>query len=324
MGFSSRFKNDKTILNIVEEQPETNKDLTKDVESDFVDNSVDISSETVYSSQVESRAENSSLLIYFSDASVSKLTVTGNAVKIYRDNMLSEQLSLPEFPKDYIKSKSSVFKYIKDNLIISGVLPPVSAIPCLTIEKIKGYTPDELVSQKIISQKNLEFLKKIISARKNILITGNNSFDILNTITNFILKDKSSVVFQNEDKIKSSENVITFNTPGISDSDLNSVFQTGLAMEPEYIAADLFDKKQMSVLLALTEELNAKIYTLPAANASNALYNVLNMIMTYGHCNEKIAKSRILHSFNYILDKNSIYLIAPAKTAIITLKEVPV
>ena len=135
--------------------------------------------------------------------------------------------------------------------------------------------------------------------------------------------DKNTVVFQNQPKIQDSDSLTAFNTAEIPASSIENVIKVALDLEPEYLIADLPEESQMARLTSLTHECCGKIYTIPAPNAQSALFKMLNMIMEAEHCNEKIAKSKLLHSFNYILDSESLYLIAPAKTAIITLKEIP-
>ena len=321
MGFSSRFKRDETPAVLVQDTVLQEPEMPVDIE--FSEQEVaDNPPEDIILPPEPSESVND-LAQYIADSSVSKITVVDTAVKIFANGLPVKQIQLNEFPKAYVKGADAVFNYVENNLAVSGVVPPVSKKSCLTIEKIECLTLDELVSRKILSRTILDFLGKIIAAKKNILLAGSSNFAVLNSIIKSKLYDKNTVVFQNQPKIQDSDSLTAFNTAEIAASSIENVIKVALDLEPEYLIADLSEESQMARLTSLTHECCGKIYTIPAPNAQSALFKMLNMTMETEHCNEKIAKSKLLHSFNYILDSESLYLIAPAKTAIITLKEIP-
>ena len=281
---------------------------------------VDLTAQTVMQPAKEvSEYAGDDLTQYINDTAVSKIVVLGKTAKIYRDGKLSECINLLAPLSSYTKP---VFRYVENNLIISGVRPPVSATECLTIEKIPHYSPAELIAKNLYTKEQLAFIQKALPAKKNIVVVNDENAALLNTIARHILGGQTMAVLQDLPLV-SAPNITDFITAELDSSDFSTLLKPVLSLETDYLLANLEESK-VAEFLSATAELSGKIVALSAPNAQAAMLKLINMIMTYEHCNEKIAKSKLLHSFNYIVDKTGIYVITPAKTAVITLKEVPV
>lgn len=258
---------------------------------------------------------------YINDPVVSKIVVAGDVAAIYRGENLSEKITLLNPELSFIKKDKTVFRYTDGNLIISGILPPAAAKQCITIEKIQVLTPVELINKNIISKARYEFIQKGVQARKNFIFADSTA--LINTLVNGLPKNSFTII-QDLELIKSDNSNMNFNVTNLSEKEFKTLMDIALDIESDYLICNIADENKTSKVLCAGAERSGKIFGIDTVNAQAALLQVINMIMTTMHCNEKIAKSKLLHSFNYIVDKSGIYVITPAKTSIITLKAVPV
>lgn len=320
MGLSSRFKRDN---NDKKENFESNVDgVLKPINLD------EVVSIPYYGSLEELAAHHNALdsrddiYQYIEDDAVTKIVISGKCAKIYRDDKYSEAVKLINFPEKFLKCGSPVFKYVSDNLIISGIKPPFSDEICLTIEKIQ-VMPLGVLAQKLdMPEKLYSFLDKSVKVGKNILVASDKYLSMMNSFAAYWLND--AVVIQDLPAILPNKNITCFKVQDLNDEDFSLALNIALNLYQNYLLVDIKKENRLGELITRTSDLKGKIFALQAANAHSALYKTLNMIMNTEHCNEKIAKSKLLHSFDYILDDNSLFVISPAKTAVITLKELPV
>lgn len=324
MGLGSRFRcehnkhNDeieiKGSFGSVEEQKVDNFDDER-LDKDFLRESVQTSDRGI-------SVLDDNILSYLKDKDVIKVVIIDNQLKIFRKNGLIESVSVPiEYEKNFKSNSSGVFRYVEKGYLISGVRPPVSQKSCMTIKKIELLTPDEFLMRSSMPKKTFDFISKAVATRKNILIVDDSL--LLNTILNFILADSANVLLREIEKLNSNSFTTTFNVERLFDKEFIDAITVALDVGAEYVIADLESEYKMANLLSFSHDINGKIYSVSARNAQMALFKVINLIMSAEHCNEKIAKSTLLHSFDYIVAQNKVYVITPAKTAIITLKSLP-
>lgn len=255
---------------------------------------------------------------YLSDLSITKIVIVNNLVKIYRDDVFSESLtvSFPVSPS----GTNGVAQFIHRDFVVSVVAPPVCENICATFEKIRFLSPSDLVRQKFVTEKTFDFVAKAVKNRKNIIIVDN--VQLFNTICAHCLGICGAVLFQELPTIKESEKVTVFNINELTENECSTLLQVTKSLNPDYLLSNVNNEGVLSSILTKTQDRNGKIIALDSPCANTALYKILNMIMISERCNEKIAKSKLLNGFHYIIDNSGIYLIAPAKTAILTLKEI--
>lgn len=268
--------------------------------------------------QTEESVQKSGIDQYLNDETVSQIVIVDNDAVIYRDGKLSEKVILNNCGQNFIKG--TISKYVQNDFIVSGVCPPVSEKVCVTFEKIQKLTPADLIRKQIINEKNLKFIEKCIQNKKNILVANNDN--LFNTIIEYYLSAHRITLLQELAKVKNQDNIIAFTTESLSENDFSNLLDVAASLNSEYLITDIKDESRLASVITQTHEDKGKIFNVYAHNAHSALFKVLNMIMNEEHCNEKIAKSKLLNSFNYIIDSDKLYLIAPAKTAVLTLKEV--
>ena len=254
---------------------------------------------------------------YLDDVGVTKIVITDSTAKIYRNGNFSETIT-PVSYTDF--SKKTVSKCIKKNFVVTSVCPPVSEKPCITFERIQFFSPEELVKQNFTDTKTLEFIEKCVFNRKNILLTQNSN--LFNTIILHYLKNCDVTLIQELPKIKNRDNITTFSISQINESEFENVLNIVENINSEYVLTDINNDRQMQIFFSCMQNVDGKICNIRAGSAQAALSKVLNMIMNEENCSEKSAKSKLLDCFQYIVDKNKIYLITPAKTSILTLTEV--
>lgn len=315
MGLKDRFKN--LPENVIKAMEKSNMgfeplDLTQTVNVPYLE--LDIKDDFP-------APQTDDLSQYINDPAVSKIVVTGDAATIYRGENLSEKITLLNSELSFIKKDKTVFRYTDGNLVISGILPPAAAKQCITIEKLQVLSTADLINKNIISKSGYEFIQKGVLTQKNFIIVDNTA--LINTLVNGLAQGSCTIV-QDMELIKSNNSNMNFNVAELSEKEFKTLIDIAFDLKSDYLICNIVDENKSAQVLAACEEYSGKIFAIEAVNAQGALLKVINMIMTTTHCNEKIAKSKLLHSFNYIVDKNGIYVITPAKTSIITLKAVPV
>ena len=319
MGLSNRFKR---VENVVETQmiPESLPEVEEVFEDSFIE---EIENEITYGAEAVDQLDFvtfSNLQQFINDKSVYKIVVTGNVAKIFRDERSEEKITIhPEELNAFVPNKS-FFQYVTNGWIVAGVKEPIAQTPCITFDKINRYLPAQLVQKNIYSEKCIDFIIKSVLAKKNILLTCNDNSMLLNT--SHIIKEREMVLLYDLEKVEIEHSSIALNLQNLSSEELECALNVAINMGPEYLVADV-DEFKTGKLVAKTHDLTGKIYSLPSVSAQRGLHKLQNLIMTEEYCNEKIAKSKILNSFDYIIDQNSVYVISPAKTAILTLRELP-
>lgn len=265
------------------------------------------------------------LQLYVSDKDVFKIVIIDNQLKIFHQNGVIESIPAPPSYKEKIRMlPTGVFRYVENGCMVFGITPPISKKTCITIKKIEILDKNEFLQCSGMSKKAFDFVVKAIASKKNILIVDNDdSLTLMNTIVNFVLADNSNILLQEIEKLKANPLTTALCVDRLSKDEFSSVVSVALDIEADYFIADLTSDSKMSTLLSLTHDLKGKIYSIASRNAQTALFKILNLVMNAEHCNEKIAKSTLLHSFDYIIAQNSVYVITPAKTAVIMLKALP-
>ena len=135
---------------------------------------------------------------------------------------------------------------LKDGSRINVVLPPVSLVgPVLTVRKFpRQFSMDELVACKTLSEEGAVSLKKLVSARYNLFIsggTGTGKTTFLNALSGFISKKERIITIEDSAELQLDHpNLVRLesrnqNMEGKNAVTIRDLIRTALRMRPDRI-----------------------------------------------------------------------------------------
>lgn len=183
-----------------------------------------------------------------------------------------------------------------DNSRFAAQIPPVVANPTFSIRKKAKliFTLEDYMKQNIISNSNMEFIKKAIANHENIIIIGGTSSG-KTTFTNAcidymskICNEERIIIIEDTNEIQcSSVNSILYHT-SISCS-ITDLLKTTLRMRPDrIIIGEVRDYTALDLLDAWSTGHSGGISTIHANNARQALERLENLVSRHPFCPKDI------------------------------------
>lgn len=182
---------------------------------------------------------------------------------------------------------------LSDGSRVNVVLPPVALNgPIITIRRFpnKEIGVAELLKFNAISEEVISFLKKLITAKYNILIsggTGAGKTTFLNVCSNFIPKDERIITIEDsaELKIAGIENLVKLEArqataEGVKRISIRDLIKTSLRMRPDRIVVgEVRGEEAIDMLQAFNVGQDGSLSTIHANSAEDALLRLETMIM---------------------------------------------
>ena len=182
---------------------------------------------------------------------------------------------------------------LADGSRVNVVLQPISIKgPAMTIRKFseKAMTAEDLISLGTMTFKEYEYMKKAVSAGKNIFIsggTGSGKTTLLNVLSNFIPPDERVVTIEDsaELNIRSIENLVSLecrqaNVEGENEITIRDLIRTSLRMRPDRIVVgEVRGKEAVDMLQAMNTGHDGSLSTGHANSASDMLTRLETMVL---------------------------------------------
>lgn len=182
---------------------------------------------------------------------------------------------------------------LPDGSRVNVVLPPIALNgPILTIRRFpkKAITDDDLISMKSCSEEVLLFLKRLVYAGYNILIsggTGAGKTTFLNVLSNYIPSHERIITIEDsaELQIKGIENLVRLEARKANSEELKSIsirdlIRTSLRMRPDRIVVgEVRGEEAIDMLQAFNVGQDGSLSTIHANSAADALLRLETMIM---------------------------------------------
>lgn len=211
------------------------------------------------------------------------------------------------FPLNPSAVNSPVLNFQVEKFFVTIISQPVSE-NTLIIRKIcdNTQTISDLTAKNLITKEIEDFLRYIIKARKNIIISGNinsGKSDFLQTLLNSIEEDRCAVLLE-EFSQSSLENdaVLKFAVSSLHVNEFETLLSSSVKLNPDYL---FFDNNNSGLFNAfydfITSEMQGVVCTARGATESSALSKFLNSTLLSQKCTEKQAKLKLSSQFDYII-----------------------
>lgn len=176
---------------------------------------------------------------------------------------------------------------------VNVVLPPVAINgPILTIRRFpdKPLEMSDLLRMESISEEACEFLKKIVAAGYNIMIsggTGSGKTTFLNTLSCFIPSDERIITIEDsaELQIQGISNLVRLetrnaNVEGCSEITIRDLIKTSLRMRPDrIIVGEVRGKEAVDLMSAFNTGHDGSLSTAHANSATDMLSRLESMML---------------------------------------------
>lgn len=182
---------------------------------------------------------------------------------------------------------------LMDGSRVNVVMPPIALNgPILTIRRFpdKDIGVDELLSFGAVNTEVIEFIKILVKAKYNILIsggTGAGKTTFLNVCSNFIPNDERIITIEDsaELKIVGIDNLVRLearksNAEGSKQISIRDLIKTSLRMRPDrVVVGEVRGEEAIDMLQAFNVGQDGSLSTIHANSAADALLRLETMIM---------------------------------------------
>ena len=182
---------------------------------------------------------------------------------------------------------------LADGSRVNAVLDPIAINgPSLTIRRFPSEPIDDvkLIAMGSVTAQVMEFLKKLVTAGYNILIsgsTGSGKTTFLNVLSGYIPKDSRIVTIEDaaELKIMGIRNIVRLETRnattgGCSEITIRDLIRTALRMRPDRIVVgEVRGEEAIDTLQAFNVGQDGSLSTIHANSAKDAISRLETMIM---------------------------------------------
>lgn len=216
------------------------------------------------------------------------------------------------------------------NYFVTIILPPLSGSGVnISIRKSLNFDINFLLNKSMMTKEILDFLISVVNSNKNIVISGDiNSGKT--TLTGVLLNSmpalKRIVLMEEASEISHTNNSLIKFMINSRHPDYQKLVSSILKLEPDYVVCDLnFPVSSLS-------EIKGGIYTLRANCIDAALSKLISSYVCFEHMPEKMAKTKVLSDFDYIVQINkfpdgsrrvtSVVELTPARTSALSVKTV--
>lgn len=180
-----------------------------------------------------------------------------------------------------------------DGSRVNAVLDPVAINgPCLTIRRFPAdpVDADKLISYKSVTKEVLLFLKDLVVAGYNILIsggTGSGKTTFLNVLSGYIPRDERVITIEDsaELKIMGIHNLVRLETrnatsEGVREISIRDLIRTALRMRPDRIVVgEVRGEEAIDMLQAFNVGQDGSLSTIHANSAEDAVSRLETMVM---------------------------------------------
>lgn len=184
---------------------------------------------------------------------------------------------------------------LSDGSRVNVVLEPVSLDgPILTIRRFPTdpLTAEKLILMGAVSEEIILFLRKLVYAGYNILIsggTGSGKTTFLNILSSFIPKDERVITIEDsaELKIMGIDNLVRLesrnaNTEGCKEISIRDLIKSALRMRPDrVVVGEVRGDEAIDMIQAFSVGADGSMSTIHSNSAEDALYR-LEMLMMLG------------------------------------------
>lgn len=184
---------------------------------------------------------------------------------------------------------------LEDGSRVNVVLEPISLEgPILTIRRFPTdpLTAEKLISIGSVSEEIIVFLRKLVYAGYNILVsggTGSGKTTILNILSSFVPKDERIITIEDsaELRIVGIENLVRLearnaNTDGCSEITIRDLIKSALRMRPDrLIVGEVRGDEAIDMVQAFSVGADGSMSTIHSNSAEDAIYR-LEMLMMLG------------------------------------------
>ena len=182
---------------------------------------------------------------------------------------------------------------LDDGSRVNAVLDPVAINgPCLTIRRFPAdpVDADKLISYKSVTKEVLLFLKDLVVAGYNILIsggTGSGKTTFLNVLSGYIPRDERVITIEDsaELKIMGIHNLVRLETrnatsEGVREISIRDLIRTALRMRPDRIVVgEVRGEEAIDMLQAFNVGQDGSLSTIHANSAEDAVSRLETMVM---------------------------------------------
>lgn len=237
-----------------------------------------------------------------------------------------------------LKCTSSVNRLRKGNFLITLLKPPV-ANNVLSIRKINDEyrTLNDFVSSGVLTLDLINFIKFLLSSKKNIIVAGKNPNllgDFLQILINSIDESNRIVLLEDSGLYRTNlDNVSVFSTLAIKDFEYEYLLKLIAELNPDYTLSQLEDyDKLLRYYQTLDTNHKGLITQMKAVSASDLSNKLVNLGLSALKSTEKQAKLKASSIYDYIIfleediEKtfviSSILEVSSTKTSALVLNEV--
>jgi len=180
-----------------------------------------------------------------------------------------------------------------DGSRVNIVLPPIALDgPVITIRKFpeKPITMDGLVSIGSITQEAAEFMKKLVKAKYNVIVsggTGSGKTTLLNALSNYIPTDERIITIEDsaELQIRNVPNLVRLetrnaNVEGKNEITIRDLIKSCLRMRPDrIIVGETRDASALDMLQAFSTGADGSLSTIHSNSAKDSLKRLETLIL---------------------------------------------
>ena len=229
-----------------------------------------------------------------------------------------------------IDKSKNIWNCCFNNLSITVIMPNISQAGYnITIRKIIVFDSDQLIENNMLSKEIFDFIVLMVRSKKNIVISGDinsGKTSFLDVLIKSVLEDKRSILLENTPFISTDFNTLMKFLIDIHSDDYDELLSNVLKMAPDYILSDL------NIAIPQLSDIKGNIFTLRASSVENAMSKLINSVISKENISEKLAKTKILTDYDYIIQINrmsdgvrrvtSIVELTPARTSAMSVKTI--
>ncbi len=200
-----------------------------------------------------------------------------------------------------------VSKFRLNDFQITILKPPVSEIT-LIIRKVKNikYDLPALSAKNIIAPELCEFLKHLLSEKKNIIISSFEQkyvFEFLQILLNSIDENSHCCFIEDCETIANRyENVSVFSLRRCGESDCEEILSVIEDMNFDYTAALIKDYKKFAGYYMTNDNTKSGLLTgIRALNTSDAVSKLTSVAANALKSSEKLAKLKLSSTYDYLI-----------------------
>ena len=184
---------------------------------------------------------------------------------------------------------------LQDGSRVNAVIPPISLVgPVLTIRKFSKdpITVDMLIKFGTLTPESVEFLKALVTARANIVIsggTGSGKTTLLNALSGFIPSDDRILTIENAAELQlQQEHVVTLesrpaNIEGKGEITIQDLVVNSLRMRPDRIVVgEIRDEAALDMLQAMNTGHDGSMTTAHSNGPRDTLARMETMTLMAG------------------------------------------